>query len=131
MRVRLDHGQRLDLNRLIRDRVFDPIGAAGLYVVTPAGRQRIEITSRPRRFGGCQLYFVCPVTRRLASVLWMPRWATQFASRHAWRSLAAYSSQFERPHDRAYRAQRKISARLLGAPVGDGHARTRKKRCEK
>ena len=34
--------------------------------------QFILLATQPRRFGGHQWYFVCPVTRKLASVLWRP-----------------------------------------------------------
>lgn len=114
MRARLDYGRRLDLNRLIRDRRIDPSLPGGLWIAAKDGRQVIEVTSRPRHFGGCQWYFVCPDTGRLASVLWMPPGARHYASRHAWAGRAAYSSQFEAPADRAHRAQRKIKTRLVG-----------------
>jgi hypothetical protein len=42
--------------------------------------QRIILPPRPRHFGGHQWYFVCPITIRLASVLWKPAGATRFAA---------------------------------------------------
>jgi hypothetical protein len=114
MRVRLDCGQQVDLNQLIRKRVIDPAEPGGLFLSTGASRQHVAVISRPRRFGGCQWYFVCPDTGQLASVLWMPPGARHYASRHAWAGQAAYSSQFEMPWDRAHRAQAKIKTRLIG-----------------
>lgn len=115
MRARLELGRRIDINRSIRARQIDPSEPGGLWTPTrDHGRQAIAVASRPRHFGGCQWYFVCPDTGRLASVLWMPPGARHYASRHAWRGRAAYSSQFEMPWDRAHRAQAKIKSRLIG-----------------
>ena len=46
--------------------------------------QAIMLGSQPRNFGGLQRYFMCPVTGRMASVVWKPPGATVFASRYAW-----------------------------------------------
>jgi hypothetical protein len=75
--------------------------------------QRIILVARPRRFGGHQWYFICPVMNRRCSVLWRPPGATSFCSRQKWGRQAAYSSQFETPSDRAWRAKRKIKDRLI------------------
>ncbi len=74
--------------------------------------QRIDLSSQPRRFGGRQWYFRCPVTRRFCSSLWMPPGATRFGS-GKWRQVG-YASQFETPADRAHRGQAKIKSRLIG-----------------
>lgn len=56
--------------------------------------QTIILIPRPRHFGGHQWYFVCPVTNRYCSVVWMPPGATRFCSRQTWRRQVAYASQF-------------------------------------
>ena len=69
-------------------------------------RQRINLVSRPRHFGGRQWYFICPYTSRRVSVLWMPPGARYFASRQRWGRSVAYASQC------AYRGKAKINSRL-------------------
>jgi hypothetical protein len=76
--------------------------------------QWLMLAPQPRYFGGCQWYFVCQVTSRYCSVVWMPPGATRFCSRQAWGRQVAYSSQFETPADRAYRGQAKIKSKLIG-----------------
>jgi hypothetical protein len=76
--------------------------------------QLITLVSCPRHFGGRQWYFVCPVTHRRASVLWMPPGAKQFYSRHAWGRKVAYRSQFLSIYDRGHSGKAKIKARLIG-----------------
>jgi hypothetical protein len=80
-----------------------------------AGRldQCIVLIAKPRPFGGHQWYFSCPITKRRVSVLWRPPGATKFCSRQAWGRQVAYASQFEAPHDRAWRGKAKIKARLI------------------
>jgi hypothetical protein len=75
--------------------------------------QWIFLQPRPRHFGGRQWFFICPITNRRASVLWMPPGARRFASRHAWPRSAAYASQFLTPYHRAWRGQEKIKYRLI------------------
>jgi hypothetical protein len=71
--------------------------------------QTIYLVPRPRRFGGHQCYFVCPVMNRRSSVLWKPPGATRFCSREAWGSRrVAYASQFLDPDNRAHRGKAKI-----------------------
>lgn len=74
--------------------------------------QEIKLLAQPRNFGGRQWYFICPVTGRLASVIWKPPGASLFASRHAWPSQVAYLSQFRGWIDRAHSGKAKIRARL-------------------
>jgi len=76
--------------------------------------QRIALVTLPRYLGGRQWFFVCPVTDRRASVLWLPPGAQQFASRHAWPRQVAYSSQFMTPMDRAQLGKERIKRRLIG-----------------
>jgi hypothetical protein len=76
--------------------------------------QAITLVTLPRHLGGRQWYFVCPVTNRRASVLWMPRGAQQFASKHAWPGKVAYRSQFMTPMDRAHLGMERIKRRLIG-----------------
>jgi hypothetical protein len=64
-------------------------------------QQSIDLVAAPRHYGGVQWYFTCPVTRRRASVLWLPPGASCFASRQAWAGKVAYATQFQSP---AYRA---------------------------
>ena len=76
--------------------------------------QQIRLVTLPRHYGGRQWFFVCPVINCRASVLWMPRGAQQFASRHAWPGQVAYRSQFMTPKDRADLGKEKIKQRLIG-----------------
>jgi hypothetical protein len=76
--------------------------------------QWVELETQIRHFGGRQWYFVCPVTHRHCSVLWMPPGGSRFCSRHAWKGQVAYASQFESPADRAHRGKAAIKARLIG-----------------
>ena len=74
--------------------------------------QRITLVSRSRNFGGRQWFFLCPVTGRLATVLWKPPGAARFCSRQAWGRQVAYASQFLDRDSRAHHGQSKISSRL-------------------
>ena len=76
--------------------------------------QQIRLVTLPRHFGGRQWFFVCPVINCRASVLWLPRGAQQFASRHAWPGQVAYRSQFMTAIDRAYLGMERIKRRLIG-----------------
>ena len=77
--------------------------------------QTIFLTPKPRRFGGHQWYFICPVMNRCATVLWKPPGATRFCSRQSWGNRrVAYSSQFLDPDNRAHRGKAKIKNRLIG-----------------
>jgi hypothetical protein len=76
--------------------------------------QQITLSGFPRHYGGRQWFFVCPVTKRRASVLWLPRGARQFASRRAWPGQVAYRSQFMTAMDRAYLGMERIKRRLIG-----------------
>jgi hypothetical protein len=76
--------------------------------------QRIRLVTLPRHYGGRQWFFVCPLTDRRASILWLPLGAQQFASRHAWPDKVAYRSQFMTPTDRVHLAKEKIKKRLIG-----------------
>ena len=142
VRVRLQDGLKLDLNRLAR-RGFIKFGAnIGLRGIAWTGShcgevahgivsaemsdphdtwfrvqigdsiQRIGLVSRPRHFGGRQWFFLCPATYRLATVLWMPPGANRFCSRHAWGRQVAYASQFLDRDNRAHHGQAKINSRL-------------------
>jgi hypothetical protein len=76
--------------------------------------QHISLSAFPRYYGGRQWFFVCPVTNRRASVLWLPPGARHFASRHAWPGQVAYKSQFLTPTDRADLGKERIKQRLIG-----------------
>jgi hypothetical protein len=76
--------------------------------------QSIDLAAAPRHFGGVQWYFICPMTGRRASVLWMPAGESCFASRRAWGSQFAYRSQFESPNYRAHLRAHEIHCRLSG-----------------
>jgi hypothetical protein len=56
--------------------------------------QYLTREARPRHFWGRQWYFVCPITRRRSSVLWMPPGARSFACPQTWGRQVAYGSQF-------------------------------------
>jgi hypothetical protein len=76
--------------------------------------QTITLVTLPRHYGGRQWFFMCPVTNRRASVLWLPPGARHFASRHAWPGQVAYRSQFMSAMDRAYLGMERIKRRLIG-----------------
>jgi hypothetical protein len=142
-RVRLENGLKLDLNNLgrrgfvRRGVVTGPIGitwtssywgeiASGVIWANMADPsngwfrikigqldQRIYLATRRRHFGGRQWYFACPYTNRLASVLWKPPGARDFACRQRWGPrIVAYGSQFLDPDNRAHQGQAKINSRL-------------------
>ncbi len=144
-RVQLEDGLKLDLNKLMRDGLMKrgqlrrgtitwsrcgsgeliargdfesclpPDSLGWLTLKIGALDQRIELRATQRHFGGEQWYFVCPVTGRRVSVLWLPPGARRFASRQAWGRQVAYGSQFETPHDRALSAAQDIRYELGGA----------------
>ena len=140
-RVRLESGPRLDLCELVRKRFIQPGCVTGPFAVrwhwSPEENaiglitsdltnpnegwvrvkfgqldQKINIVSRPRYFGGRQLYFLCPHLNRRASVLWKPAGAHYFTCRRDWGKQVAYSSQFETAVDRADRGMAKIKSKL-------------------
>jgi hypothetical protein len=141
-RVRLEDGLKLDLNKLIRQKLVRPgskTGAgirwnyrysgeeivSGTITADMTGDQRgwfrlqlgnldqwFELQAEPRHFGGWQWYFLCPVKDRIASVLWKPPGANRFCSRQTWGRQVAYGSQFASPHDRALNAAQDIRYRL-------------------
>src|SRR5262249_28943431 len=76
--------------------------------------QQIALSTFPRHYGGRQWFFVCPGTKRRASVLLLPGGALQFASRHAWPGRVAYRAQFMTAMDRAYLGMEKIKRCLIG-----------------
>src|SRR5262245_9080532 len=142
MRVCLQDGLRLDLNRLARKGFikFDSqIGSRGIawnhsywgevasgvinadmtnpydaWMTISLGEsvQRITLEGLHRHFGGRQWFFLCPVTNRRATVLWKPPGATRFCSRKAWGRQVAYATQFLGRDDRAHHAQSKLNSRL-------------------
>jgi hypothetical protein len=142
-RVCLEAGLKLDLNRLMRQNCVRPGAHSAWRSVwsnnytgeeTAAanftchmtgeheGRLRIQmddmeqtvfLSPRPRKFGGRQWYFVCPVMNRCCSVLWRPPGATHFRCRQGWGKAVAYASQFLDPDNRAHRGKAKIKARLI------------------
>ncbi len=91
---------------------MDTDNAGWLTIRLGGVEQSISLVARSRHFGGRQWYFVCPVTDKLASVLWRPNGASRFASREAWGRRVAYRSQFLDQNSRAHRAQAKIKWRL-------------------
>jgi hypothetical protein len=142
-RVCLQHGLKLDLNRLIRQGTVRPGFSTGPYVIqwtstgaliglvviaanlcdparswlrirAPSVDQLITLLSCPRHFGGRQWYFVCPASNKRASVLWRPPGAKEFRSREAWGRKVAYRTQFLSVYDRGHAGKAKIKARLIG-----------------
>ena len=142
-RVCLEAGQKLDLNRLMRQGCVKPgvyttfqsmwtnsytgeetasanmiaymlhEHEARLRIQTRGTEQTIFLVPKPRRFGGHQWYFICPVMNRCASVLWRPPGATRFCCRQAWGRRVAYASQFLDPDNRAHRGKAIIKANLI------------------
>ena len=143
-RACLEEGLKLNLNKLMRDGCIAPNARTSwmsswtdcytggeiahayftarvtelegsLLIRMDESEQSVVLTPRPRHFGGQQWYFVCTVTNRLASVLWMPLGASRFCSRHAWGNRrVAYASQFLDRDNRAHRGKAKIKKRLIG-----------------
>lgn len=74
--------------------------------------QHIGLMAAPRRFGGHQWYFICPVMNRRASVLYRPNGANRFCSRQTWGRQVAYQTQFLDRDNRAHYAQSKIKNAL-------------------
>jgi len=73
---------------------FSSATRGSVRLLLGALKQSIDLVAAPRHFGGQQWYFMCPVLRQRASVLWMPPGASCFASRAAWGREVAYASQF-------------------------------------
>ena len=143
-RVSLESGLKLDLNFLMRRGIAVPgklvrsestwslVGTQEIVArafieadmrvdkyprltIVRAGReQEISLCFAYRHFGGRQWYFTCPRTHERVSVLWKPPGSPYFASRHAFGRHVAYSSQFEKPRDRAISQARSIRNRLGG-----------------
>jgi hypothetical protein len=141
-RVCLQEGLHLDLNELARDGLIgrgirsdprsiqwrhphagkiasgticaDMTGAAEGWLLIRLGEwsQHIALVAQPRKFGGKQWYFVCPVTNRPVSVVWMPDGADKFCSRQTWGKEVAYLSQFGSGADRAHLGKARINLRL-------------------
>jgi hypothetical protein len=142
-RVCLESGLKLDLNKLMRQRLLQPGCRVGPYYFrwtnTYTGEQvatalisanmgpqqgwlriqlgnsdqSVDLVSQPRHFGGRQWYFECPGTYRPCTALWRPPGATRFCSRQAWGRRVGYASQFLDPDNRAHRGKAKIQARLI------------------
>jgi hypothetical protein len=117
-RACLEDGQRLDINKLMRDgtvpRALDGAKAGTLRVAYPTigFEQEIHFTSRPRHFGGRQFFFQCPATGKRCCILWKPLGATRFCSRQAWGRQVAYRTQYAEPSARCHLAKIKIQRRL-------------------
>ena len=113
-RACLESGLKLDLNKLMRQRVLQ-LGRRGgpyyfrwtnsytgeevatalisanmgpqvgwLRIQLGSLDQSVDLVSQPRHFGGRQWYFECPVTYRRCTALWRPPGARRFSSRQAW-----------------------------------------------
>src|SRR5262245_41992854 len=143
-RVCLQEGLKLDINLLVRRGLIAPGSATSPHAIRWGNTdgevivsgwlsadmrsdvegsfhiqiaeldQTITLVTFPRYYGGRQWFFVCPVMNRRASVLWLPRDARQFASRHAWPGKVAYRSQFMTAMDRAYLGMERIKRCLIG-----------------
>jgi hypothetical protein len=92
-----------------------------LHLQLPDCDQTIELMATPRHFGGCQWYWLCPMTGYRCSVLYKPHGRTVFASQKYWRRhrRMAYRSQFLAPHNRARQGIARIEARLGGKDDDD------------
>jgi hypothetical protein len=143
-RACLQQGLKLDINLLARRGLIAPGSATGpqsirwvnssdqviasgwisadmkgdtegwLHIQIDKFDQRITLSASPCHYGGRKWFFLCPVMNRRASVLWLPRGAQHFASRHAWPGQVAYRSQFMTALDRAYLGMERIKRRLIG-----------------
>jgi hypothetical protein len=81
--------------------------------------QKIALAGQPRRLGGEQWYFVCPVTNRPVSVVWKPNGANKFCSRQAWGKDVAYLSQFGSVADRAHLGKARVNCKLSQGDSSD------------
>jgi hypothetical protein len=143
-RICLQEGLKLDINLLARRGLIAPGSATGphsirwvnsngqviasgwisadmqgdmegwLHIQIGQLQQTITLATLPRHYGGRQWFFMCPVTNRRASILWLPRGERQFASKHAWPGKVAYRSQFMTAMDRAHLGKERIKQRLIG-----------------
>ena len=140
-RVRLEDGLKIDLNKVLREGLGPPgripwirwkstrAGeiAKGSITIRKEGEnrgflkivlgkldQRLDLLAQPRHFGGRQWYFLCPITSKKCSVVWLPPGADRFCSRQAWGKQVAYSTQFEPPFNRAISAREKVKDKLIG-----------------
>lgn len=72
----------------------------------------IQLTTTPCRFGGRRWWFVCPLTSRRVSKLYLPVGGQKFFARQAYR--IAYRCQRESPRDRAlsraFEARRRLGS---------------------
>jgi hypothetical protein len=131
-RVRLEAGRKVDLNEVMRQG-FPKLGRRNRFILwtqTETGEevgsgvfeielraegkgwatliaggveQTVRLWGMPRHFGGFQWYFVCPVTGRRASVIWLPPGAKSFASRLAWgRRQVGRLAKDRSPRDRRH-----------------------------
>lgn len=138
----LEHGLKLDLSWLLQKRLLRPqhyIGPwairwkqtdtgvlKGLVTADMRGRdcwlhiqvgkvsQTISLVWHSRHFGGGQWYFICPVLKTRATILWLPMGAEHFACSRAWKSQAGYASQFLSRRDRAISVAMSIRKELGG-----------------
>jgi hypothetical protein len=90
-----------------------------LPVEVGEAQQRFGIVREPRHFGGYQLYFLCPVTFRKATVLWKPKGASEFRSREGRGKAVAYMTQIGSWMDRAHSGKAKIRTRLSAEMAKD------------
>ena len=73
---------------------------------------RVRIEATPCNFGGSRWWWICPLSGRRASKLYLPNGATVFAARESYR--LAYRSQREGPMDRTHAWQARIHRKLGG-----------------
>jgi hypothetical protein len=106
------NGQEIASGSISADMKGDTEG--WLHIQIDKFGQRITLSASPCHYGGRKWFFLCPVMNRRASVLWLPRGAQHFASRHAWPGQVAYRSQFMTAMDRAYLGMERIKRRLIG-----------------
>ncbi|MGE0735306.1 MAG: hypothetical protein AB7P50_11190 [Alphaproteobacteria bacterium] len=77
-------------------------------------RYKVRLTATQPRFGGVRWWFICPLSGRRVTKLFLPNGGDRFASRQAYR--LGYACQRETKIDRVHRQGRKLH-RALG---GDG-----------
>jgi hypothetical protein len=151
-RTPLEHGDRLDLNSLLRQCETPSGPFPCTFLLSPPGppsypgetgvlalifaspscglmwlregvrEQTIGLVALPCGFSGGKWFFTCPKTGRRAFVLWKPPGASCFASRAAFGKEFAYASQFEAPHKRAWRRADKIRFKLCGGDYTQMHS---------
>jgi hypothetical protein len=111
-RVCLQHGLKLDINKLARQGLLQPGAKAAPFMFRWTNNYTGEtvatalITTHLLDYAG---WFRIQMGE-------LDQWIdlVSFGGRHEWETQVAYASQFDTPVDRAHRGKAKIKAKLIG-----------------